>query len=222
MRDIIHAHVGGMGLAQIKYPENFFMLRGNHECSSISRIYGFYDECKRRYSVKLWRTFCDLFNCMPFAAIIDEKIFCIHGGLSPRLNDLGDIANIGRPTDVPDMGLLCDFLWSDPDPDPEVRTWGENDRGVSCTYGPSVVYDFLRKFDFDLIVRAHQVVENGYEFFAQRRLVTVFSAPAYCGEYDNAAGVMTVDENLTCSFQILKPADKKAGRSGKPIGAGKA
>lgn len=70
---------------KIKYPENFFLLRGNHECASINRIYGFYDECKRRYNIKLWKTFTDCFNCLPIAAIIDEKIFCCHGGLSPDL-----------------------------------------------------------------------------------------------------------------------------------------
>ncbi|ETW40300.1 serine/threonine-protein phosphatase PP1-beta [Plasmodium falciparum NF135/5.C10] len=90
---------------KIKYPENFFLLRGNHECASINRIYGFYDECKRRYSVKLWKTFIDCFNCLPVAAIIDEKIFCMHGGLSPELNNMEQIRKITRPTDVPDNGI---------------------------------------------------------------------------------------------------------------------
>lgn len=76
---------------------------------------GFFDECKRRYNIKLWKTFTDCFNCLPIAAIIDEKIFCCHGGLSPDLQDMEQIRRIVRPTDVPDTGLLCDLLWSDPD-----------------------------------------------------------------------------------------------------------
>ncbi|CBX94928.1 hypothetical protein LEMA_P113430.1 [Plenodomus lingam JN3] len=216
---------------KIKYPENFFVLRGNHECASINRIYGFYDECKRRYNIKLWKTFTDCFNCLPIAAIIDEKIFTMHGGLSPDLNSMEQIRRVMRPTDVsamavdrvacgvavffasanslqiPDCGLLCDLLWSDPDKD--ITGWSENDRGVSFTFGPDVVSRFLQKHDMDLICRAHQVVEDGYEFFSKRQLVTLFSAPNYCGEFDNAGAMMSVDESLLCSFQILKPAEKK-------------
>ncbi|CAJ0878032.1 14544_t:CDS:2 [Entrophospora sp. SA101] len=192
---------------KIKYPENFFILRGNHECASINRIYGFYDECKRRYNIKLWKTFTDCFNCLPIAAIIDEKIFTMHGGLSPDLQNMEQIRRVMRPTDVPDTGLLCDLLWSDPEKD--TTGWSENDRGVSFTFGQDVVGRFLQKHDMDLICRAHQVVEDGYEFFAKRQLVTLFSAPNYCGEFDNAGAMMSVDETLMCSFQILKPAEKK-------------
>ncbi|XP_077232916.1 serine/threonine-protein phosphatase PP1-like [Tasmannia lanceolata] len=188
---------------KIKFPDNFFLLRGNHECASINRIYGFYDECKRRFSVRLWRIFTDCFNCLPVAAIIDDKIFCMHGGLSPELDSLDLIRGIERPVDVPDQGLLCDLLWADPDRD--IKGWGENDRGVSYTFGADKVAEFLKKHDLDLICRAHQVVEDGYEFFADRQLVTIFSAPNYCGEFNNAGALMNVDESLLCSFQILKP-----------------
>ncbi|RXI08893.1 hypothetical protein DVH24_023037 [Malus domestica] len=193
---------------KIKYPENFFLLRGNHECASINRIYGFYDECKRRFNVRLWKSFTDSFNCLPVAALIDDKILCMHGGLSPDLTNLDQIRNLTRPTAVPDTGLLCDLLWSDPGRD--VKGWGMNDRGVSYTFGADKVAEFLTKHDLDLVCRAHQVVEDGYEFFADRQLVTIFSAPNYCGEFDNAGAMMSVDENLMCSFQILKPAEKKA------------
>ncbi|KAL5727223.1 protein-serine/threonine phosphatase [Ranunculus cassubicifolius] len=192
---------------KIKYPVNFFLLRGNHECASINRIYGFYDECKRRFNIRLWKVFTECFNCLPVAALIDEKILCMHGGISPDLKNLDQIRNIARPIDVPEQGILCDLLWSDPDKD--VSGWGENDRGVSYTFGADKVTEFLKKHDLDLICRAHQVVEDGYEFFAKRRLVTIFSAPNYCGEFDNAGAMMSVDDELICSFQILKPSEKK-------------
>ncbi|VAI63415.1 unnamed protein product [Triticum turgidum subsp. durum] len=144
---------------KIKFPDNFFLLRGNHECASINRIYGFYDECKRRFSVRLWKLFTDCFNCLPVAALIDEKILCMHGGLSPDLDSLDRIAEIQRPVDVPDQGLLCDLLWSDPDR--ESPGWGENDRGVSFTFGADKVAEFLNKHDLDLICRAHQVITKG-------------------------------------------------------------
>jgi len=147
---------------KITYPHNFFLLRGNHECSALNRIYGFFDECKRRYSIKLWRIFGDCFNCMPVTAVIADKIICMHGGLSPDLECLSQIAEIERPTEVPEDGVLCDLLWSDPDA--AIAGWGYNSRGVSYTYGSSVVETFLEKHDLDLICRAHQVVEDGYEF----------------------------------------------------------
>ena len=123
------------------------------------------------------------------------------------------------PITVPSLaGLLCDLLWSDPEAD--ISGWAENDRGVSYTFGADVVSKFLQKHDYDLIVRAHQVVEDGYEFFADRQLVTIFSAPNYCGEFDNAGAVMAIDESLMCSFRILKPAEKQKfsfGGTSRPL-----
>ena len=188
---------------KIKFPENFFLTRGNHECASINRIYGFYDECKKRYSIKLWKIFTDCFNCLPVAALLDDKILCMHGGLSTELEKVEQIKLLVRPSDVPEQGLLCDLLWSDPEENPD--GFGPNDRGVSVTFNSVVIDNFLKANDLDLICRAHQVVEDGYEFFGNRKLVTVFSAPNYCGEFDNSGAMMTVDENLVCSFQILKP-----------------
>ncbi|KAJ9151750.1 Serine/threonine-protein phosphatase [Pleurostoma richardsiae] len=205
---------------KLKFPDTFFLLRGNHESANISRIYGFYDECKRRSSIKMWKVFIDVFNTLPMAAIVADKIFCVHGGLSPDLRDMNDIRNIARPTDVSDSGLLADLLWSDPcnEPDNAATDWGENDRGVSYTFGKGIVSSFLAKHDFDLICRAHQVVEDGYEFSYDRQLVTIFSAPNYCGEFDNSGAVMSVTSDLLCSFHIIKPLNsslpkKKAAAS---------
>ncbi|OIW13487.1 hypothetical protein TanjilG_01055 [Lupinus angustifolius] len=191
---------------KIRYPDKIHLLRGNHEDAKINRIYGFYDECKRRFNVRLWKIFTDCFNCLPVAALIDGKILCMHGGLSPELQNLNQIKEIQRPTEIPDNGLLCDLLWADPNS--SSGGWAESDRGVSCTFGSDVVIEFLDKNDLDLICRGHQVVEDGYEFFAKRRLVTIFSAPNYGGEFDNAGALLSVDESLVCSFDILKPLDR--------------
>lgn len=190
---------------KIKYPENFFLLRGNHECASINRIYGFYDECKRRYTLNLWKVFTECFDWLPICALIDKRILCMHGGISPELKSVESIKKIKRPTDIPERGLLCDLLWSDPDK--AIQGWGRNDRGVSVTFGPDQVDEFLDMVNIDLICRAHQVVEDGYEFFADKGLVTLFSAPNYCGEFENAGVIMNVDNNLCCSFQVLRPKD---------------
>ncbi|KAF9478534.1 phosphoprotein phosphatase PPZ [Pholiota conissans] len=195
---------------KIKYPENFFLLRGNHECANVTRVYGFYDECKRRCNIKTWKTFIDVFNCLPIAAIVASKIFCVHGGLSPSLHSMEDIKRIQRPTDVPDFGLLNDLLWSDPSD--TALDWEDNERGVSYCFGKAIINEFLVRYDMDLICRAHMVVEDGYEFWNDRTLVTVFSAPNYCGEFDNYGACMSVSEDLLCAFELLKPLDGAALR----------
>lgn len=181
---------------KIKYPENFFLLRGNHECASINRIYGFYDECKRRFNVRLWKVFTDCFNCLPVAAVIDDKIICMHGGLSPDMESLNQIKGIERPLDVPDQGLLCDLLWADPDS--EIRGWGENDRGVSYTFGPDTVTDFLKKHDLDLICRAHQV-RNYIDSF-------IHSIPSFLPSLIIVIIIYLSSCPFTCICRLLKMA----------------
>jgi serine/threonine-protein phosphatase PP1 catalytic subunit len=103
----------------------------------------------------LWKIFTDCFNCLPIVAIIDEKIICMHGGLSPELENVDQIRKIVRPTDVPEQGILCDLVWSDPDQN--INGWGPNDRGVSVVFSSSIVERFLKNNDLDLVCRAHQV-----------------------------------------------------------------
>jgi len=117
--------------------------------------------------------FINLFNHLPIAALIDDRVLCMHGGLSPDLKNLQQIEKLSRPSEIPEAGILCDILWSDPAPgtSPFVmniipKKWGENERGVSYVFSEKVVKDFLDKHNLDLIVRGHQLMEDGYEFFA--------------------------------------------------------
>jgi len=94
-----------------------------------------------------------MFNVIPVAAVIDDRILCMHGGLSPDLNDLQLINQQQRPQDTPDQGLLCDLMWSDPEA--YVTGWQDNDRGISYIFGQDVIKKFNKRHHINLICRAH-------------------------------------------------------------------
>ncbi len=142
---------------------------------------------------------------MPLAAIVEGKILAMHGGISQELNSWDQISKIQRPGEVPETGLVCDLLWSDPDKG--ILQYQESYRGVSYVFGKHAVRDFCRKMKIDLIVRAHQVPQDGYEFFADRRLITIFSAPNYCGDFGNSASVLHISETLCASIRIIRPLE---------------
>jgi serine/threonine-protein phosphatase PP1 catalytic subunit len=206
---------------KVRYPGNFFILRGNHEEANINRIYGFYDECRRRHSVKLWKTFCDAFNYMPLAALIEDRIFCMHGGIPRTLDHMDQVRSIQRPiahiadneTGSMTDGIVRDLLWADPEDPMDVKAnlgWRKNStRGISYFFGAAALDEFMRKHDLDLIARAHEVVKDGYQFFGGHRrpkaLITVFSAPNYMGDQDNAAAVLAVNADLMASIVVLAP-----------------
>ncbi|RKO88460.1 Metallo-dependent phosphatase-like protein [Blyttiomyces helicus] len=153
---------------KLKFPDSIFLLRGNHEDSQLNRVYGSTDECKRKYNMKVWKTFVDCFNYMPVAAMISYNVFCCHGGLSPDLLKISQVDLIRRPCPIPEEGLTCNLLWADPE---------KNISGASWIFPADVAERFCRENDIDLVCRAHQVVEDGYEFFANRKLITVFLHP---------------------------------------------
>jgi serine/threonine-protein phosphatase PP1 catalytic subunit len=140
---------------------------------------------------------------MPVAARIERKILCMHGGISPDLTSLDQINELPRLRTIPNEGILNDILWSDPRKN--LTGWSFNSqRGSSFFFGSDVIRKFLEDHDLDLICRAHEVVEDGYEFIADKGLVTIFSAPRYMKEkYKNKGGIMIVDENLKCSFDLF-------------------
>jgi len=188
---------------KVKYPKNVFLLRGNHESSSVNRNYGFLKECLKNFDIFVWRRFVQVFNCMPVCALIERKIFCTHGGLSPKLKSFEDILKIRRPTKVPSDGLLSDLLWSDPSR--SEAGWRRNMRGTSYTFGQDVIEEQVRKLGIEMVVRAHQLMWEGHDFQGLRFLATVFSAPNYIENFDNKGAIMNVDENLRINFILLLP-----------------
>lgn len=195
-------------------PRNLFVARYNHECASINRIYGFYDECKRRYNIKLWKTYRTV-SLPPSCCYRWREIFSAVQGLSPDLQSMEQIRRIMRPTDVPDKESFVD-LWQDPDYKDTMagaRTTGE----WAFPRRPRLVAKF-HKHDLTWW-RAHQVVEDGYEFSPRGCTVTLFSAPNYCGEFDNAGSHDVGGWNSDVLHQILKPADKRKIPTGPQLQA---
>ena len=146
---------------KVLYPENFFLLRGNHECASITRIYGFYDECLRKYgSVNVWRYCTEIFDYLSLSSIIEDKIFCVHGGLSPSINTLDQIRVIDRKQEVPHDGAMCDLMWSDPE---DIDGWGLSPRGAGYLFGGDVVEKFNEVNALKLIARVRAGVRIRFE-----------------------------------------------------------
>ncbi|KAM3258436.1 hypothetical protein ACQJBY_044588 [Aegilops geniculata] len=118
---------------KVRYPHRLTILRGNHESRQITQVYGFYDECLRKYgSANVWKTFTDLFDYLPLTALVESEIFCLHGGLSPSIETLDNVRSFDRIQEVPHEGPMCDLLWSDPD---DRCGWGISPRGAGYTFG---------------------------------------------------------------------------------------
>jgi serine/threonine-protein phosphatase 2A catalytic subunit len=158
---------------KIRYPSRITILRGNHESRQITQVYGFYDECLRKYgNANVWKYFTDLFDFLPLTALIDNQIFCLHGGLSPSIDTLDNIRALDRIQEVPHEGPMCDLLWSDPD---DRCGWGISPRGAGYTFGQDISEAFNHNNGLTLVARAHQLVMEGYNWSQDRNVVTIFS-----------------------------------------------
>ena len=196
---------------KVRYPERVFILRGNHESRQITQVYGFYDECVRKYgSANVWKLFTDLFDYFPLTALVDQAIFCLHGGLSPSIDTLDHVRQLDRVQEVPHEGPMCDLLWSDPD---DRTGWGISPRGAGFTFGADISAAFNQRNGLTTVARAHQLVMEGYNW-SHEGAVTIFSAPNYCYRCGNQAAILEVDEQTTSTprhqqFLQFDPAPRR-------------
>ena len=185
---------------KILYPNNLFVIRGNHETDAVMGVYGFKNEC--RLKGVCYDSFFPVFNAMPIGALIGGKVLCVHGGLSPSLRDLSPLEEWQRPADVPTLGIVHDVLWSDPSS--SVEYYGVNPRGAGYKFGQKAVEQFFRNTGIEMLVRAHECVEGGYDFpFGPNvNVVTVFSASGYA--LSNSAAAMFIDDGLNYTFGVFE------------------
>ena len=187
---------------KVKYPSKITLLRGNHESRSATRNYGFYLECKTKFGNKDVYNWCmDVFDLLPISAIIGQKLFAVHGGLSPKLNRIDNIHNLNRVQEIEPDGIISDLMWSDPDED--VKGWVLSNRGAGYLFGAKQVKRFNEKNGLSCILRSHQLVSSGYQYMFDESLCIVWSSPNYCYRCGNVAAILEIDEHTNRKFNIF-------------------
>ena len=182
-------------LLKARWPQCVTLLRGNHESRQITQVYGFYDECQRKYgNANAWRWCTDVFDYLTLSALIDGKVLCVHGGLSPDVRTLDQIRTVDRLCEIPHEGPFCDIMWSDPE---DLECWAVSPRGAGWLFGRRVTAEFNDINGLELICRAHQLVQEGLKYmFPEKSLVTVWSAPNYCYRCGNVASMLAFDDKM--------------------------
>jgi diadenosine tetraphosphatase ApaH/serine/threonine PP2A family protein phosphatase len=191
------------------FPEKIYLLRGNHESRKISFVYGFYEECLRKYGdLFMWNLFCDLFDCLPLAAVLGEKIFAVHGGLGPSIRKIGEILGIDRVGEIPMEGPIAEFVWSDPleDEIPGEEEYSKSARGAGFLFSKRQTEEFLARNGLEAIVRSHQLVDEGYREMHGGRLITIWSAPNYCYRCGNKGCVLVLGKEGEREYIEVKQA----------------
>jgi diadenosine tetraphosphatase ApaH/serine/threonine PP2A family protein phosphatase len=195
---------------KLKFPARVWLLRGNHESRQVSKLYGFYNEVLQTYGhAGLWNLCQDVFDLLPVAALINRRIFSVHGGLSPSVALVEKIDLLERQAELGTEGPLPDLAWSDPDN--EVAGWRVSPRGAGWRFGTGPANEFCRNNKLDLVTRAHELVQTGFQYNCNDRILTVWSAPNYGYVNTNDAAILRLSETLERSLVLIapRPSDKR-------------
>jgi serine/threonine-protein phosphatase 5 len=180
------------------YPNHLHLARGNHESKSMNKIYGFEGEVQSKYTNQMADVFREVFCWLPLGHIIKDKAFVVHGGLfSSDDVTVEDLQKFNRNREPPDEGYMCEMLWSDPQA-PLGRA--PSKRGVAIQFGPDITKAFLERNNLELVIRSHEVKDEGYEIEHDGWLVTVFSAPNYCDHMGNKGAFITFGSDMKPNF----------------------
>lgn len=183
---------------KLLYPNAFHMTRGNHETITMNSIYGFQGEVLHKYDKRCFDLFTEAFNLLPLGAVLERKVLVVHGGLFSRDGvTLDDIRKINRNRQPPESGLMCEVLWSDPQP---FNGRAPSKRGVGLSFGPDVTKRFLKENKLELLVRSHEVKASGYEVMHDGKCITVFSAPNYVDQMGNKGAFIRFEHDMKPKF----------------------
>jgi serine/threonine-protein phosphatase PPG1 len=195
---------------KLKYRHRITLLRGNHESRKITQVYGFYTECLSKYgNANVWKHFTDMFDYLAVAALIDSKIFCVHGGISSQFSTLDQIRVQERFKEIPDEGVITDLLWSDPDPTRDGFAYSQ--RGAGYIFGGDAVKRFQQSNKIEHMVRSHQLCMDGYQLLFSNTFSTIWSAPNYCYRCANLGCILEIDDKLNRFYNTYDAAPNQYG-----------
>ena len=181
-------------LLKIFFPTYIYIIRGNHEFLEMNKICGFSIEISKTYgNLNLEKTIMETFSYLPIAALLFDKILCIHGGIGPSFTNLNQISEIKRPIHDYNFEPLTSILWSDPSN--QIQNFKKSIRGTGYLFGSIALNSFLKYQNLELIIRGHEPVDEGIFIQFGKKIITVFSASFYCGLDPNKSGVLIIDEN---------------------------
>ena len=183
---------------KVKYPDSIHLLRGSNETDVIAHEFGLRSECLNRYSEDLFSHILNFYDCLPFAALVQDGLLCMHSGVSPQLEHLSMLAEVSRPRKVDIQGPVKDLFWSTFDP--ESKGWVAKEKGYGYTFGPDVIMSFLETHGFRAFIRSHQAHESGKHMFESGRILTIWSASNFMGQ-KNQGTVIVLGEDCQFSFK---------------------
>lgn len=197
---------------KINFPTQYYLLRGNHESRQMTTFFNFHTECLIKYDEEVYLRIMEAFDALPISAIVNDRFFLVHGGISPETSTLDVIININRYVEIPKSGVLCDLVWSDPideemfaiNSDWEINT----SRGCSFNFGAKSLIPFLAESNLISVIRAHEVQMEGFKFYKWNKKVdfpsciTLFSAANYCDVYNNKGAIIKIKSSQFNLVQI--------------------
>ncbi|EAY04669.1 Ser/Thr protein phosphatase, putative [Trichomonas vaginalis G3] len=194
---------------KVLFPENIYLIRGNHESRSMTEYYGFKDECDRYANEAIYNATMNAFDNLPIGIILNNEVLCVHGGIPRNINSREELYAIAKTDGEPNPGPVTDILWSDPNDDENVK--GQCVRGAGFVYGQCDVKNFLNNLKLSLICRSHEQCMNGYDFpFESQCLITIFSSADYCGTHNSAGILKFLDSNISnVSLNFFKPHSQR-------------
>ena len=188
---------------KLRFPTSVYLLRGNHESQTCTRIYGFRDDCIYRFNNEIYHEFMRAFAELPIAAIVNQSVMCVHGGISPKINKLEELEDLLKDSHI--EGEIADLLWSDPSN--SLKCFSMSDRKQGHKFNHQALSKFLKANSLCMLIRGHSYCQNGYsfDFGIDGGCLTVFSSYDYTGR-KNDAGIAIISTNGEVTAKAFHPA----------------